>query len=354
MARRILLINWRDTRNPEAGGAETYYHEIYRRLAADGWRVDLLAHAFEGAPAEELVDGIRVIRRGSRALFNYEAVPFVREHQHEYDLIVEDLNKLPFFTPLYVSRPRLHMVMHFFGPAIFHETIFPFAAYVYSMERLISLTYRGERFVAISKSTHDEVAERVKRHAGIDIVEPGIDTAFFQPSVPKSKTPLLVCVSRLRKYKNVQFLIEAMPQLRSEIPDLTLTIAGGGEYRKPLESLASRLGVDDAVVFAGRVSEEEKRDLLSRATLFVNSSAKEGWGITTIEAAMCGTASVASDVAGLRDSVRDNDTGLLFPYNDRDAYVKATLTLLRDVSRRREMEKRARIHAEALGWDRIA
>ncbi len=354
MGRRILLINWRDTRNPEAGGAETYYHEIYRRLVSAGWQVDLLAHAFRGAPAEEQVDGIRVIRRGSRSLFNYEIAPFVRHHQSDYDLIIEDLNKLPFFTPLYVSRPRLHMVMHFFGPAIFHETAFPFAAYVYSMERLISLFYRGERFVAISRSTHDEVAARVKRHAGIDIVEPGIDTGFYQPSKPKATSPTLLCVSRLRKYKNVQLLIETMPRLRSEVPGVTLTIAGGGDYCPALEDLARRRGVADAVTFAGRVTEEEKRDLLSRATLFVNPSAKEGWGITSIEAAMCGTVSVASDVAGLRDSVRNNDTGVLFPYDDRDAYVRAVVALLRDEPRRRQMEQSARRYAETFSWDRMA
>jgi glycosyltransferase involved in cell wall biosynthesis len=354
MTPHILLINWRDTRNPEAGGAEIYYHEIFRRLAARGMRVDVLAHTFAGAPAEETVDGLRVVRRGSRSLFNYDVAPYLRRHAGEYDLIIEDLNKLPFFTPLYVRRPRLHMVMHFFGGAIFHEAAWPLAAYVYLMERLVSVAYRGEHFVTISASTRDDVLRRVGHAASIDVVEPGIDTSYFHPACAKSATPLLVCVGRLKKYKNVQFLIDALPALRERAGDVALEIAGAGDYLGALKRRAQRQGVAGRVRFLGRVSEEQKRELLSRATLFVNSSAKEGWGITTIEAAMCGTVSVASDVPGLRDSVRRGETGELFRYNDREDFVAKTAALLADHERRERMEEAARRFAESLSWDSMA
>lgn len=354
MNARILLVNWRDTRNPEAGGAETYYHELFSRLAARGWQVDLLAHAFSGAPPEETVDGIHVMRRGSRSLFNYTAASYIRKRQHEYALVIEDLNKIPFCSRLYCSRPRLHLVMHFFGLSIFREAFFPLAAYVYVMERLFSLAYRGERFVAISGSTRDEVDRRVgHRHAGIDVVEPGIDTDFFHPTLPTQSPPMLACVSRIKKYKNLQMLIEALPLIRRVVPDVELTIAGGGDYLPTLRERVRRRGLEHAVHFLGRITEEEKRDLLSAATLFVNPSAKEGWGITTIEANMCGTVAVASDVAGLRDSLRDGDTGLLFEYGNVPQLVECVTGLLTDQDRRQAMEARAGEFARSLGWDRM-
>ena len=196
--KKILLINWRDIKNPEAGGAEVYYHEIFRRVAQTGqYAVTVLSHAFAGGAAVEDVDGTRVVRRGSRGLFNYAAARYVRQHQGEYDLVIEDQNKIPFYTPLYVSRPRLHLVMHYFGAQIFREVPFPLAAYVYLNERLVPRLYRRERFVAISESTAREVRGFVKKPDQVDVVEPGLDTDFFRPSLPKVKAPLLAYVGRL-------------------------------------------------------------------------------------------------------------------------------------------------------------
>ncbi len=351
---RILLVNWRDIRNPEAGGAEVYYHEIFRRLAARGFEPHVLSHAWPGAAAEETIDGVRVVRRGSRSLFNFQVAPYLRRHQREYDLVIEDLNKLPFFTPLYLRARRLHLVMHFFGTSIFHETIPPFALYVYLCERLVGLCYRGERFVAISQSTAAEVRQRVGHVGAVDVVEPGIDTEFYQPTVAKSATPLIVCLARLMRYKNVQFVIAAMPRLREQFEGVKLVVAGRGPYAAALRRQVRRLRLDGCVEFAGRVSEEQKRELLSRATVFVNPSAKEGWGITSVEAALCGTVTVASDVPGLRDSVRDGVTGRLYPYGDSEAFVDIVSAVVRDRGKREAMEQEARRWAGGMSWDAMA
>ena len=146
--KKILLINWRDIRNPEAGGAEIYYHEIFRRIAAKGYSVTVLSHRFPGAPLREEVDGTTVIRHGSKFLFNFAIVPFLLRRAREFDLVIEDLNKIPFFTPLFILQQRLHLAMHFFGVEIFREALFPAALYVFLMEKLAGLLYRNERFVA--------------------------------------------------------------------------------------------------------------------------------------------------------------------------------------------------------------
>lgn len=354
MGIKILIINWRDIRNPEAGGAEMYYHEIFRRIVSKGYEVTVFAHSFEGAPSCEIVDGIRVIRKGNKFLFNFAAVGFLLRNQDQYDLIIEDINKIPFFTPLYVHRLRMHMVMHFFRESIFRETNFLFASYVYFMESMVSVFYRKERMVAISESTSEDIQKLGISKEKISIVEPGIDISYFYPSQPKSRPPLLVYIGRLMKYKNVQFIIKALPELRKRVAGVTLEIGGWGDYIDELRKIAVENGVADAVVFSGRISEEYKRDLLSKASIFVNPSAKEGWGINNIEANLCGTISLSSNVAGLRDSVQDGVTGLLYePDNVHDFCEKAVSVLL-DPARREILEKNALQRARELSWDKIS
>jgi glycosyltransferase involved in cell wall biosynthesis len=351
---KILLINWRDRKNPEAGGAEIYYHEIFRRLVPKGFDITVLSHAYSGGSSFEDHDGIHVIRTGSRSLFNYAVIPFLLKHQNEYDLIIEDLNKIPFFTPLYVRRPRLHMVMHFFGKAIFQETDAASAAYVYLLERLVPIIYKKERFLAISDSTRNEIAAFAGHKDGIAVVEPGIDIGFFHSTLPKAPHPALVCISRLKKYKNVQFLIPALALIKKEIPDTELWLAGSGDYLDHLKSVAQSLGVEESVRFLGFVSEEKKRDILSQATLFVNPSIKEGWGITNIEANLCGTISLSSNVPGLRDSVQNGKTGMLFEFDNQDDFVAKAIELLRNNSVRRAMEQNALAYGKSFAWDVMA
>jgi glycosyltransferase involved in cell wall biosynthesis len=351
--KRILLINWRDTKNPEAGGAEIYYHEIFKRLAGKEFEITVLAHHFSGAPHRETVDGINVIRLGGKWLFNFQIIPYLLKNCRRYDLIVEDLNKIPFFTPLYCKCPRLHLVMHFFGSEIFRETAVPAALYVFLMEKLVPVFYRHERFIAISESTAREIERFPVPRERIGIVEPGIDTSFYQPTVPKANPPVIAYMGRLMKYKNVQFIIRALPALRKKLPGLTFEVGGSGEFLNDLRHTAALCGMTDHVRFFGRISEEDKRDMLSRASLFVNPSAKEGWGINNIEANLCGTISLSSNVPGLRDSVTDGTTGVLYiPDNQEDFHRKA-VALLTDHSRRGEMEAAALRRAKEFDWNLV-
>lgn len=352
--KKLLLINWRDINNPEAGGAEIYYHEIFKRIAAKKYSVTVLSHQFGNAPRKEVIDGVTVLRKGGKFLFNFQIIPWLLRNHRKYDLIIEDLNKIPFFTPLYLRHPRLHLAMHFFDTEIFREALFPLALYVYLMEKIATKVYRKERFVAISESTAHDIERFPVPRSRIGVVEPGIDTTYYSPVCEKSNPPTIAYIGRLMKYKNVQFLIQALPHLKETIPGIKLEIGGSGDYRFDLERIAAKCGVSNAVTFLGQISEEEKRKLLSRATLFGNPSAKEGWGINNIEANLCGTVSLSSNVAGLRDSVQDGVTGLLYePENIIDFCEKATL-LLTDRKLRISMEKTAREKALGLDWDTMA
>ncbi|PYP07889.1 MAG: hypothetical protein DMD59_13800 [Gemmatimonadetes bacterium] len=135
---------------------------------------------------------------------------------------------------------------------------------------------------------------------------------------------------------------------------MTLDICGQGDDRPRLERLAAEHRVADAVRFLGYVSEEEKQTLLRRAWAVVFPSPKEGWGITNVEAAACGTPALASDSPGLRESVQDGVTGYLVPHGDVQALADRMLALAADPALVDRLGRAARMFAEGLSWDSAA
>ena len=99
---RILALNWNDLTNPFAGGAEVHLEELLRRLVTYGHEVTLLCSGWDDCASEETIEGVRIIRRGKRATFNLVAPKWVRTlaREGDYDILIEDINKIPFYTPL--------------------------------------------------------------------------------------------------------------------------------------------------------------------------------------------------------------------------------------------------------------
>jgi len=353
----LLVVNWRDMKNPEAGGAEVHLHEIFKRITAMGHHVTLLASGFDGAPPEETVDGIDVVRRGGKLTFNFHVPGALRAlmRERDYDAVVDDVNKIPFCTPLYVRKPVLALAHHLFAETIFLETFFPLATYVYLSEWLIPLFYRNTRFVVVSKSTKREFMKRGLREENIGIVYNAVDHSVYRPDFAvKSKTPLIGYVGRIKKYKCVEHLLEASRIVFDKLPEARLIVAGSGDHLDSLKKKAASLGIADRADFIGHVGETEKVEMLQRVHVVSNPSSKEGWGVTVIESNACGTPVVASDVPGLRDAVVDGETGFLVPHGDVGALARKMLELLEDANLRRAMSDRAVEWSEKFSWDESA
>ncbi len=351
---KILIFNWQDISNPLAGGAEVHLHEVFSRIANMGHDVTLFCSMYEGAKHEEEMNGIHVIREGSRSFFNY-LVPqkyfSTFRHQH-FDLIVDDMNKIPFYTPLYVKEPLLGVTHHLFGTSIFKEVNFPAASYVYLTERAALPMYKRLHCIVGSPSTHRELLHRGFAEEKTHLIHYGVAREQFkQLNIPKNLTPLIGCLGRLKKYKSVDHLLEAFVIVRDEIPETQLLIVGDGDDKPRLQQLAESLGIARAVSFTGFVSEEEKVKHLNRIHIAVNTSAKEGWGLTVIEANACGTPTVSSNVEGLRDAVLDGETGLLYEYGDREQLAEKILLLLRDERLRERLTANALQRAKEFDWN---
>lgn len=353
----ILLINWQDIKNPFGGGAEVHLHEVFKRIVQKGHSVTLLCCKYKGAPAEEMIDGIKVIRRGSRNLFNFYVPYWYKKlvRFEKFDVVVDDINKIPFYTPLYVKEPLVGVIHHLFGKSIFLEAPLPAAIYVSTTEKLGLYVYRKLVLVVGSLSTYRELIEKGFSEAQLPLVQYSVDHALYrQKQSISSKTNHIGYLGRIKKYKSVDHLIHAFKIVLDEMPQVKLSIVGDGDGKESLERLAQELELSDSITFHGFVSEEMKVDLLNQMHVVVNTSAKEGWGLTVVEANACGVPVIASDVPGLRDSVVDEKTGLLYEYGNIEQLVQKILLVLRDSHLRNKLAEEALVWAKSFDWDSSA
>lgn len=345
----ILVMNWQDIRNPRGGGAEVHLHEIFKRIAARGHQVTLFCSSFPGAADEEWIDGLRVIRKGGRNVFNL-FVPFqywFRFSRGKFDVVVDDINKIPFYTPWFVREPLVGIVHHLFSDSIFLEAPLPAASYVAAAEWIATRVYRSTPMVVVSESTRQELIGHGFQDELISIVHNCVDHSVYRlaTDIP-GDPPVVGHFGRLKKYKSVDHLLRAFQIVRMEMPEARLKIVGEGDYRPSLEKLAVDLGLKDVVEFTGFRGKGDAVTLLQSMHLAVNCSAKEGWGLTVIEANACGVPVIASDVPGLRDSVLDEKTGLLYEFGNIEQLAQKILLVLRD------QHLRERLRGEAITWAR--
>ncbi len=356
---KILIVNWQDIKNPLAGGAEVHLHEVFSRIARMGHEVTLLCSSFPGAPPEETINGIHVVRRGGRYLFNYRFAfeYLVRLRKMRFDIVVDDMNKIPFFTPLYVRAPIYGVTHHLFGKSIFLETNILLASYVYWMERLAVALYKRKHipFIVGSPSTVRELHQAGFEPPAVTLINYGVDHSTHNlRNALKSPTPLVGYFGRLKKYKCVDHLLHALPEVVRSIPDLKVVIIGEGDDRPRLERVARELHLHNVVEFTGFVSEETKIHLLQQMWCKVTTSSKEGWGLTVIEANACGTPVIASNVEGLRDAVKDGETGLLYEFGNVSDLAAKIIRVLTDSKLRNDLTQNAISWAKEFDWERAA
>ena len=352
---RLLVINWLDRENPQSGGAETHLHEIYGRLAQRGHDVTLLCSGWPGCAPETMLDGIHVRRVGGRWDFALHVIgAYRRLHRTApFDIVVEDINKLPLFTPLWVKEPVVVVVPHLFGWTAFREAGWAVASTVVAAERAIPIVYRRCDFTAISESTRSDLLARGVPVEKTGVIYCGIDSQAFTPAADqRSATPTIAYVGRLRRYKRVELILEAVARMENR--GVEVEIAGTGEDRPRLEALAASLDLGRRVRFLGFVSEAEKSALLRRAWIVSLTSPKEGWGITNLEAAACGTPVVASDSPGLRESVLDGRTGFLVTHGDVSALAAAYDRIVADPALVTRLGTAGRAFAESFTWESAA
>lgn len=360
-----MVANWRDLEHSLAGGSERYAWEYAVALAEAGARVEFLTAREPGQAARSEVDGITIHRRGGAFTYYAGVAWALLRRRRTIDLVIDPECGIPSWSPLWVRRGTpVVLVVHHVHQAQF-ATYFPrpLALLGQVLERVVMpRVYRGRPVLAVSASTRQEMVEQLGWTGPVDILENGSELPDPGECSPGDKdVDRIVVLGRLVPHKRVDLVLAAVADVLAERPALHVDVCGKGPEEERLRSLAADLGIADRVTFHGFVPEEEKHRILRRAVLQVAGSDVEGWGQAVIEAAGFGVPTVARDVPGLRESIRDGATGWLVP-DDPDLSVvesrlaeqlRRSLTELDDVETRLMVFKACQHWASGFGWARM-
>ncbi len=346
---KILIFNWRDKTHPWAGGAEVYIHEIGKRLAKKH-EVTIFCGEYPGCEKKSVIDGIQIIRKGGRyGIYLWAPLIYLSKLRKKYDIIIDCENGIPFFTPLFVQEPKI-CVMHHVHKDVFNLELPFYLAWIgkFLESSLMPLIYKDVEFIAVSPSTKKEMII-----LGID--KEKIRTIFngmngqFAPDWNKKRHNVVVYVGREKKYKQLDHLIKAFRIVKDKIPDAELIIAGRGNFLT-VKELSNKLNLKLDIY--SEINENQKLDMLQKANVFVTPSMKEGWGLTVIEANRCGTPAIAYNVSGLRDSIRNNETGILVDPGNIEELAKAIIKILRDDDFQKQLSNNAFKWSKNFDWNK--
>ncbi len=291
----------------------------------------------------------RVVANGGRySQYLTAPVRYLREFR-DADLVVDVVNGMPFFSPMWRRGPRLCMLFHVHGEQ--WERYFPGA--VASMFRQIEargvpLAYQNTHFVTISASSADDLVQLGVRRDAVHVMDLGASVAPQGTATARTQEPQFLYLGRLAKNKRIDLLLDHWERVAPQTGG-RLVLAGDGPDREHIEARVASNPALTSVVVAGRVSEARKAELLSESWLLLHPAEREGWGLTIVEAGLCATPALAYDVAGVRDAIVDGVTGVLAA--DDDAFVRAWIALAQDDARRNSMGDRAAARAAGFTWD---
>lgn len=360
--RSVLLLCWRDTGHPQGGGSETYLQRIGAELAAAGIAVTLRTARYPGALKDEVVDGVRISRRGGRYTVYLWALAVMAAARVGLgplrgvrpDAVIDTQNGLPFLARLIYGR-RVAMLVHHC-----HREQWPVAGPVLSrigwlVESWLSpLLNRRNQYLTVSLPSVRDLIELGVGAERIAVVRNGLDEAPpLTLSGPRSETPRVVVLSRLVPHKQIEDALDAVAVLRARVPGLHLDVIGGGWWDDRLVGHAAALGITDAVTFHGHVDEVTKHQLVQQAWVHVLPSRKEGWGLAVIEAGQHGVPTIGYRTSGgLSDSIVDGVTGLLV--DDRDELIDQLHRLLTDPVLREQLGVKAQDRSAEFSWQQSA
>jgi glycosyltransferase involved in cell wall biosynthesis len=347
---RVAFLSWRDTRNPEGGGAERYLEQMAEGLVRRGADVTVFSADYPDAPQVEVREGVRYLHRGSKLTVYASGMrALLRRHLGEVDVVVDVQNGLPFFSRLVTTKPVVVLVHHVHReqwPVVYPGLTGRVGWWI---ERwLAPRLYRSAQYVAVSRATRAELAELGVTTPRIAVVHNGTDPVQGLGR-PKSAHPSICVVARLVPHKQIEHAIDAALELREELPDLRLTIVGSGWWEEELHRYAAERGAGATVVFTGHVDEVRKREVYEDSWVMALPSLKEGWGLVVGEAAFAGTPTVAYRYAGgTRESIVDGHSGLLA--DDLDGFVSALRRVLHDDRLREALAHGAREVSGRFTW----
>jgi len=330
------------------GGAEVFTHEVAKRWVKLGHEVTLFTSEFLGCRREEVLDGVRVVRRGGRlAVYWWAKRTYGKRFAKEkFDAVIDEINTRPFFMPNVVKNDAktVALIHQLAREYWFYETPFPlsYLGYHFLEDRWLQ-QYVDVPTITVSKSTKQDL-DALGFHS-VSVVSEGLNFAPLRLVPIKAEHPVMVYAGRLKRAKRPDHALRAFQIVKEKVPNAEFWIIGDGPFRADLARLAG-----DGVSFFGALPDMKRRELIERAWVLVNPSVREGWGLNVVEANAVGTPCVGYDVAGLRDSIIDGETGLLAEAGNVEDLAEKLIAVQTDWEYREKLGQQALEYSKVFDW----
>lgn len=350
----ILILNWRDLENPKSGGAEIVTFEHAKAWAKAGHRVTWFTSNFKHSKTEEKIKGIKIVRQGNFLSVYLYAPFFYLFSKNKFDIVIDEIHGLPFFTPLYVRKPKI-VFIHEVADEIW-DYMFPFPMNRIGrfLEPLYFKLYRNIEFWTDADSTIGDLEKYGIEKKRCVVINCPVENKPLKTLPQKETVPTFIFVSRVVKMKGIEEVIRAFFYILRDLKDAQLWIVGDGErkYVEELKETMRSFSISPKVNFFGKVNEQKKLYLMKKAHVLLHASVKEGWGLVVIEAASMGTPSVVYNVSGLRDSVKNEKTGIVLKKNDANEMAQQATKLVKNNRKYQAFQKNALKWANDLTWEK--
>lgn len=344
---KVIWLNHRDIKHPNAGGAERTMYEISYRLLKKGYEVLWLSTSGAGLPAYQELNGIRIHRMGGNFSSHFKNIVFEKK-QSEDSVVIDDMaHVVPWISERFTSLHGTVFFRHLHRRTLDGQLPPIKATILKKIESSYPRIYRKWPFVTESKQGIHDLEDMGVQPKRIKRIPPGVD---FNRIAPKEKyiQPSLVYFGGMREYKRPYEAIYLVYNLKKDYPDIKLRMAGNGPMLKQLKSLSDRLQLNTTVEFLGRLDEEKLFDIVSRSWLNLHFSEAEGWGYSILEASACGTPTVAYNVPGVEEAIEDGWNGIKVANNERRILADAADNLIKGYVK---WSKSSRKLAERYSWD---
>lgn len=353
---KILWLTWKDGDNPAAGGAEVVNEELAKRLAQAGHKVRFITAGYKKSTAFEKRDGYQIHRVGGRWTVYWQTYRLYRkEFQGWADIVIDEINTVPFFAKWYVKESNILFIHQLCRQIWFYQLFFPLSLIGYLLEPLYLRFLNDRQVVTVSQSTKKDLLHHGYSNDRIHIISEGIKTTPIENlnAVKKYEMPTMLSLGSVRPMKRTHHIIQAFEYAKKRLPDLQLIVAGNleGRYGHRTQKMVKDSRYKKDIRILGTVSKERKKELMQKSHLIAVTSVKEGWGLIVTEAASQGTPAVVYNVDGLRDSVRNEETGLVCAKNTPQELSSQTVRLLTDAELYERMRRSSWQWSQEINFD---
>ena len=331
----IVWFSWKDIRHPQAGGAENISWHLMQNLIKDGHRVRLITAFYPGSKTSENISGVEIIRRGRKVSVYYQAKKYFKQNLTDWaDFCIDEMNTIPFGCAFYNKTPSVLLAYQLARSVWFYQLPLPLSVIGYLIEPMYlrALARRYQKVITESQSTKNDMVHFGFKPKQVGVFRVGIELNPLNKLPPKDNLNKILILGAVRPMKRTLSAVKGFEFARDFNSSLKLTLAGNidGPYGNKVAKYISNSRHSDAIKILGRVSQSEKIDLMRSSTVILVTSIKEGWGLIVTEANSQGTPAISYDCDGLRDSVLNNQTGILVKSGAEQELGQAVNTLLSD------------------------